>query len=343
MIIQPSESLDSIYQSCVNLSMTKTPTELRQNIGYKLDVFWRNIKNKNTVIEIDNLFSSDYVNTILPLNTRGDVILNKQQPSLVEAVHETSKRLQFMENMVEDLPDCIQGVIVGGSLSYGRFVNIRSSYPDSSDLDLIVVTNGIQSKQTVDNLLPVSLGFKSSDQKQLLKRLNNFNSLKKRGLVDMVSHKFALPVNGFDVSMHFMDEDVFTKMCHPSETGVDPISILDYKVSPFPHTMMRQKDVSGREDVFQISEQKIELGVITRLPVYRLNETFTPGIYHNLISPMFEMYFGNQMIQNNIEDFRLFLSEATKKVNHNIPDITLSHPRRPLFSSYIINEINEKI
>jgi hypothetical protein len=341
---QLCENLNQIYQDCVNLSPVNTPGEVKEKIGYRLDLYWRENRAKgNGLSDIDDAFSSGQIRALRDLNTRGSVILNKQQPSLVEAIDETTKRLKFMEKLVENQPNSISGVIMGGSLSYGRFVNVRSGYPCSSDLDLIVVTNSVPSNCDIQRMLPVNIGFTEGDQVLLRERFDIFRELKRLKLADMMSHKFTMPQNGFDASIHFMSQGVFSRLCHPQETGTEPSSLLDYKAGPFPHQIMRQKDMLGDEVQFKISEQGVRLGVITNLPVYRLDEVFVPGIYHNLLSPMFETFYGDQTVRQNIEDFGLLLGRFARKVNSSLPDITLSHPRKPLFSPYIIKEVNEKI
>lgn len=68
------------------------------------------------------------------------VIFDKQQPLLWEAIYETVKRLRFIERFSAQLPEEVAGIICGGSMSYGRFYNIRGG-KDPSDIDMFVIVD----------------------------------------------------------------------------------------------------------------------------------------------------------------------------------------------------------
>lgn len=57
--------------------------------------------------------------------TPGITINGRRQPSFVEAVVETSKRLQFLEQLVNIAPESVRGIMLGGSVSYGKFYCVR--------------------------------------------------------------------------------------------------------------------------------------------------------------------------------------------------------------------------
>lgn len=337
------ETVNIIFESCLAQTNSQTATSLRQSIGYKLDLNWRQNRAGNVLSEIGEAFSRKNLINIKTANEQGPIILNKQQPSLYETVSETTKRLTFMEQLTNNQPNSVEGIVMGGSLSYGRFVNVRGHYPNSSDLDLIFVYNRPPTTNQLRHVFPTSLGFSPPDIQTLLGRMQIYQNFIRHKIADMFSHKFIIPQVGFDVSTHFMSMETFYELLHPKATGNQPHHLLDYKAESFPHQIMKQKNMIGAETLFQVSEQPVQNGVITKLPVYKLDgNNFVPGIYHNLISPMFELFFGSNHIKNIIDEFRVFITLAAK-INLATPsDISLSHPRKPLFSSYIISEINDQ-
>ena len=65
----------------------------------------------------------------------------KRQPGLVETVIETVERFRQIEKVAEVFSEVSRGMIVGGSMMYGPFYNIRAETEQSagSDIDAIFV------------------------------------------------------------------------------------------------------------------------------------------------------------------------------------------------------------
>src|SRR3989339_135459 len=332
-MVRNSESLAQITSDCLELSSTLHPDILREDIGYRLDLHWRQHRTQHGVLpSILRTFSQDDILNIPNIRQQGQVILDKQQPSLLEAVHETTTRLTFMEKWTDNLLNFINGVILGGSLSYGRFVNVRGAYPRGSDLDIILLTRNIPHTININRLLPTPLGFSLNDQSIFHTRLDEFNRMRRKKTAQMISHKFLLPQQGFDISMHFMDQDIFHQLCHPTDIEHSPRYFLDFKSAKFPHQTMNQKDTHGDPFPFSVNEHEVINGFIARTQICGFsNGNFVPGIYHNLMAPMFELFYGDTDCQNQIECFRLYLFSSTHNDKKNTDgDITQSHPRRPL-------------
>ncbi|HMB65913.1 MAG TPA: hypothetical protein VKO42_03470, partial [Patescibacteria group bacterium] len=74
------------------------------------------------------------------LEDPGVVLQGKRIPGLAECCRATLIRLEALQDLSDQLGN-IEGMIVGGSVSYGRFYNIRDSQEDSSDIDVILVAN----------------------------------------------------------------------------------------------------------------------------------------------------------------------------------------------------------
>ena len=75
--------------------------------------------------------------------------LYKRQPALIETIKGTLIRLDKLETIENVFKDHVKSIIIGGSMSYGPFYNIRENLDStgSSDIDLIFVVSDDQLKQ----------------------------------------------------------------------------------------------------------------------------------------------------------------------------------------------------
>lgn len=272
-------------------------------IAWLMDEYWRERGSPNSILtlrglgKIFKILSSKYP----ALNQPGEVILEKQQPSLIESTGATLKRLDFLYRYVKKLTDPCVSVVSGGSMSYGRFYNVREGV-DPSDLDLIVIFNdGEEGNMQTENILPASLGFKDDDRLLLQERIAFFAHLMKAGKAEVLSHKVLVGPLGFPISMHIMSSPVFENMMvySPHDDlrlgGEVDRRVRDYKPEPFKYPTVRLNTFNGEHLSFSVDEYSLPDGVtasevITQIPAHAIvNDRFVPGLYHNLLSPRFEM------------------------------------------------------
>ncbi len=120
--------------------------------------------------------------------------------------------------------------------------------------------------------------------------------------------------------------------------GHNRVSILrDYKANSFPHDFCRQQTFTGEVYPYEVPDQKpVQGGIITELPGYIIKDgNFFPGIYQNLISPLFTVEFDNDgFVKKNVEVFKKIMDgqvEKTKKSGQSA-DLLRSHIRHEIFS-----------
>jgi len=85
------------------------------------------------------------------------------------------------------------------------------------------------------------------------------------------------------------------------------IQILrDYKDNHFPHIQCNQSSFSGKTYPFVVpNETTVDFGRVTSLPGYIIHDSeFFPGIYQNLISPMFSVYLDNSDLIIHVDKFK---------------------------------------
>lgn len=275
---------------------------VRSKLSWEIDKYWRERGTTNSLLTIKllgkcfRLVTDKYPGLDVP----GEVKLGKQQPSLIESMEATVLRLEFLRDYVSQIDPAISSVVSGGSMSYGRFYNVREG-EDPSDLDLMVVYED-NSELLLDArmLMPENLGFAREDQELLEQRIRYFSELVSKNEADILSQK-AETSNGFGVSMHMMSKEVFAKMMaydphYDIRNGGDVLRrVRDYKPEPFKHQHVRLNDFNGEPRYFSVDEKALSNGikpseVITQIPAHAIESgMYIPGLYHNLASPRYEM------------------------------------------------------
>src|SRR5690606_7485706 len=112
------------------------------------------------------------------------------------------KRLKFLFELTTQLPSPVLSCISGGSMSYGRFYNVRGG-EDSSDLDLILVyENESEAALNAATILPKEIGFDPEDSRLLDERIHKYVEMAREGKAQVLSQKSSVAGQDFDVSMH---------------------------------------------------------------------------------------------------------------------------------------------
>ncbi len=327
--------------------------EKRAELAWEIDRYWLARRSPNSLKTLRGLSTTlSSLSPMFPaLRQQGETVIGKQQPSILESVDETIKRLQFLQRYTRALPENIVSCISGGSMSYGRFYNVRGG-EDSSDLDLILVYDHKQRERlTASAILPDGLGFDPEDKRILEERIRVFFELLDTKQAQVLSQKSFVAKEGFWVSMHIMGRDVFneTVVYNPArdvKQGSDTDArVLDYKPAPFKHQYMRQRDFQGEEHVFSADETPVVQGVrtqevISRIPSHAIvRGNYVPGMYQNLLSPRFEAEpFTSHTVLAAVTMYwglMTDLAQEAKKQN-NDASILQSHIRYPIFSPKLI-------
>lgn len=292
-----------LYRQALGMVPEIQNPDKHAQLSWLMDSYWRERGSPNSLLTLGGLgimyrlLSAKYP----ALDQPGQVILGKQQPSLLESTDATLKRLNFLYRYVRNLIDPYVSVVTGGSMSYGRFYNVREG-DEPSDIDMIVVFNdGEETNLQAKSILPSNFGFNDDDVLILQERMRVFASLLKEGKADALSHTAILKSLGFSVSMHILPSSVFENMMvydphQDLRMGKDiKRSILDYKPNPFKHPTVRLNDFNGEQLHFSVNEEPVHNGtadneVISQIPAHAIVKgSFVPGLYQNLLSPRFEM------------------------------------------------------
>lgn len=345
--------LEEIPAVCKQIGSVDSPTT-QEDVAYMTDLAWRNKWHEaGEVVPVGITIGTIFdVAAGLPELTQGrGVIEGKPQPSYEETLMETDKRLEFLNKYLPNLPENVIGVILGGSMSYGRFNNVRAGYPESSDLDLLLVVDHPPEEKDLDRIARTDLGVSEDELISLRNRLSVYKDGLRHGAMDTMSQKFTIPGRGFDISTHFIPKAVIMGFLDRDlksdiQTGADVDRRLrDYKPAPFPYRIINQRDFFGNSYPLPIVEYLTINGVISMIPAYAIFSTnLVPGIYHNLCSPMFETVLDRgEGASEALVAFQAVMYDSLDKSKQKSPDAALSksHIREHVFSRHIKAEVDK--
>lgn len=279
------------------------------------------------------------------LKTGKGAELGKRKPSFIESVNGTLERFYIIEKLKDILKDLADSVIVGGSMSYGPFFNIRKLLDEtgSSDVDLIVILDEDKLDDSLWDKLQKSDVVSDAEKKIFFERIGTFQDLFRKGEADIFSQKFHAQDTDFDLSIHFFTPSVFDKMVGKDfeddlSTNKDTVSLLrDYKANEFPYQVCAQQNFLGEQYEYKVpTQQRVDGGVIMELPAYIIqNQHFYPGIYQNLISPCFSVsYDRTGDTTKKVIKFSTVMEKRLKEEHGEQPLAKLlkSHIRHKIFS-----------
>lgn len=283
---------------------------------------------------------------------RGE-ILGKRQPDFFESVDGTIERLYVVDQFEKYIREFAQGMIVGGSMSYGPFFNIRKGLDEtgSSDIDLIIILEQEKLGTAYWEKLARSNMFSAQEMQVFFNRLSGYRNLLEKGEADIFSHKFHVQDQNFEISVHIFSPAVFEDMVggefsQQLAKGHDGVHILrDFKNKEYPYQFCNQQDFSGEIHCYQVPPQpKVDGGVIASLPSYEFHDGhFFPGVYHNLISPKFSTHdYSGGEVSEQVRHFRELVEMRFGEEKKSNPSMRLhkSHIRHRVFSPDLISKFS---
>lgn len=274
-----------------------------------------------------------------------NIIGGKRQPSLIESIDSTIDHLEYVEGLPQAFGRTVDAMIVGGSLSYGPFFNIRSNIDatGSSDVDAIfIITPSFDTSSEWEGFMKSDL-FTEEDKREFTDRREVFKCLQHEGIADIISQKFTVPGRDFVMSAHFFTPEVFEKMAvsglerHLVDRSDSVDIIRDYKPRCFEHQVCPQRSFDGSIFNYVVPEQeRVKRGYVVKLPGYILsNGSFFPGLYHNLISPEFSVFHDTSGTTRAIvRRFQSIMLAEADRMKESSPRaaLALSHIRNDVFA-----------
>lgn len=304
-----------VEQSYQAFARGETRAQVMGDIAFKLDRSWHREKRRGNGRQFleELIGSSQTLGELLPepLRQKGETIQEKEQPALVEAVVETAKRLLFVDRLVTNLPPTVMGVIVGGSLAYGPFYNVRGT-PNSSDLDVFyIVSHDFFMGEDPKKAISEQRGFTQESSEDFVRRAHLFPRLRDESKASLLSVKS--PVDDYLASIKVIPADTFidefdTKLKTVIDIGEDVVlGIKDYKQGPYFASLYNQFSFLHEPYYFHMDEEyPPEGGAITNLPcIIMVDGHLHTGQHHNHLIPRAQIeYDRNGSTTHAMRQFR---------------------------------------
>jgi len=228
----------------------------------------------------------------------------KRIPNFSESLEATLERLVVLQEIQKLFSHIVDSIIAGGSLSYGPFYNVRKEKngTPSSDIDTIMlINNNFFDSEKWSDFIKSDL-FTTEQKTNFFERMKIFISFS-NGEADILSQKFEVirDDDRFDVSIHFVQQDVFDKLVMKDVSEEEltssqdrDVTLLDFREKDFSYKKARQKNIDGELVEFEVNNTRepISGGSIAELPIYMIrNGKYCPGIYQNVILPRCYVFY----------------------------------------------------
>ena len=225
--------------------------------AYKMNKETR-FKFKNNLLNIFNLKSIPNF-----LKEEGEILCGKKQPAFINTLLPTLDRYEVIEKISSVFERGLEGLIIGGSMSYGSFYSVRHNNinNDYSDIDgLVIFDNKFLNNKSFNNEI-----FVKKDIDNFLNRLKDFKKIYRNKRADTISHRFSLKDKKYTVSLHFIPISVFEDMVNKKlSEGLRytdyEFTIKDYRIDNFNHPCFARHTFDGSRYESIIKSEKIEYG-----------------------------------------------------------------------------------
>ncbi len=304
-------------------------------------------KSINIRLEFEQQLKDILHSTSLPkfLTSPNQIICGKRQPSFIACISPTFDRFQVMENLPKIFGNCMDSIIIGGSMSYVPFLGIRENKKekDYSDIDaLIIINDAFFKKSSWKKFLKNDL-FLINEKEEFLNRINIFQKLLQANTADIFSQRFSVNNKSFTVSPHFLTLSVFRKMVYTdlnkfllAKKDIHYI-LRDFRANRFTHPCHARHTFNGERIESVIDGKNLDTGgYISNMPGFTIsNGKLYPGVYHTVISPSFLVFYDRtKKVSKLVGKFKNILYKEVKKnqKESSIATYSKAHNRYEIFA-----------
>ncbi len=305
--------------------------------------------------------------TALPEYQPGGTGARRRRPTPFEAVVETARRLRDLNTLEDSLRGTDCGALLGGSCSYGRFFNIvGQSEGSASDLDLLIVASDNDALREI--VLSALAGFALdtsavASSKARLRDYLDYSTPTKSEFV-VFSHKVPLwtrnddpllaDINidaSYNLSLHLMPQLVADQIMLADVPLITTASagseryVTDFRETPAARTD-HQRSFSGKNIRIPLREDGFRDSYARRTVAFKIGDgdQYFPGMFQNLILPLFDVRWGPTSFRRSVDTFRWKMVERLRyerRIRSNdLLRISLSHTRRAVFAPHVIRGLD---
>lgn len=264
----------------------------------------------------------------------------------VQPVHETLRRLSVAKSLSDELSHSAS-VILTGSLSYGRFLEVH----ESSDIDLLVTYDE-------DSFEPVALfaaliraQIRPRSIAKLTDRFRHFCHFLADGRADIFVHKLE-HVGSFPISLTLMPKRSLSTLIDLWELNEcsslclnrhqEMVAYIEGSIGTAPQFT---RDFFGNAEPQLNREEEVSVGFLLSTINFRMVEGFFhPGGFFNLLLPRFEVLSDNSGIGPMVEKARRCVWAYERVLRQTLSGASMmkSHARNARFCEYLSDFLEHK-
>lgn len=276
---------------------------------------------------------------------RRDAENDRILPSFTESIDATTERLLFLSDLKKIPQESIHGIVLGGSLSYGRFYNIRKGF-NGSDIDLFYIVTPEFFSEPMPKKLLIEIGFKQEQLEEFESRTKKFPQLAQIIPHLMMSHKFELPTCILSLKILPMTvfQYEFVDILQSVQQNIPDLvlRIPDFKPDHYTLDHFTQYNFLHEPMEIPIEEEIVHEAVITHIPaVAHRDGHLHTGDHHNHLMPCFDILYGNENIHQIISQFHQLLRNTVRREREWSPDARVinGHIRKSVLSPQMLEKV----
>lgn len=289
----------------------------------------------------------------------------KNSPSPVEATIETIRRLRDFREVEAALSKKVLAGLLGGSTSYGRFLNVRGG-GGASDLDLLAVVGSFGDLRDLLEALRTMPGVSARDIEKALSRASEFQQFQQGSPKPCVfSAKLALWEGAEDplledcgvastylLSVHVLSRNGLGQLLlegHPQISSKfigTEAEISDYREEP-PKRLDFQRSFSGNSKRMEMNYEKHENSFVRATKIFVIDtesDSYYPGMFQNLVLPTFDVRWGDAGCRRLVDSFRWKMIDRLRFEHRERPNellrLSWAHTRSDVFAPHIARSVD---
>ena len=203
-------------------------------------------------------------------------------------IHSTISRLSYIQSLLSMRSHGMRGIILGGSMSYGRFYSVYDKENHRSDIDLLIVFDG-----DLENVFSQAwcefLGLEKTN-----KWIASANDFFRNDLIDIGAYHFQVPEHSFEVSLTLVPSTKLNDVFLVSPLGGDYAKkhlrfMTDRR---FASTKIVLSDFEGNPHAFEVTGCAADDLTIYSIPACVSSEEYwVPNGFQNFAAPLFEILY----------------------------------------------------
>lgn len=289
---------------------------------------------------------------------------NRRRPSPVESAIETIRRLRDVRVLEEALAKRSLAALLGGSTSYGRFLNVRGG-DAGSDLDLLIVVQAFEHLEYLIEGMRDMPAVSAADIETTLRRALSFRQLHTDNYkLCVFSAKVTLwedkedpllqeceVTSAYRLSLHVLTRESFGRLLladYPiiaSHVVGREALISDYREEP-PNRGDFQRSFSGRSKAIAIDHETHEESFVRATKVFLIDDThsYYPGMFQNLVLPTFDVRWGDSDCRRLVDSFRWKMIDRLRYEQRVRPNellrLSWAHTRSEVFAPHVARSVD---